>query len=131
MEGFRRCEKLLAPLDVSVVSRSSAALGVLVASDDESAAAIAIDVAACLGASHFSAAPRSGLSTHLAALHACAHGAACAPNACTAYASTGCGGRFPATLLSSGAADARGRGPHSPYCKAVARAAAKTKASVQ
>lgn len=78
------------------------------------AALLAADVAAVLGARHFSPAPRSGLSVHYTATRACegVGGAAehdgwrpapgtCDPAAaaCVPFASSGCGGAFPRLLL--------------------------------
>lgn len=144
----------LARLNVSVLSRASTAAGGLLAGGDDGLGGVVLDVSAVLGATAFSAAPRrcdllrsplisrhlpsspllsavprSGLSVHLDAQRACARdGAQCAPHGCVAYTSTGCGGRFPASLLSRAAAAAEptlaGRsGPHSRRCREIARAA--------
>jgi hypothetical protein len=63
--------------------------------------AMALDVAAVLGAHAFSPAPRSGLSVHYTAMRRCDAGALCDPAyaACVPYASSGCGGAFPRTIL--------------------------------
>lgn len=70
---------------------------------DSSAALVALDVAAVLGASAFSPAPRSGLSVHYLAMRGCERipGYQCNPAAagCVPFASSGCGGAFPRLLL--------------------------------
>ena len=61
---------------------------------DSSAALVALDVAAVLGASAFSPAPRSGLSVHYLAMRGCERipGYQCNPAAagCVPFASSGC-----------------------------------------
>ena len=88
---------------VEVVSARDADSGTRVHPDSE-LSGIALDVAAVIDAAAFSAAPRSGLSVHLAAMRACERGEACRPalGTCTPFASTGCGGRFPPGMLRSG-----------------------------
>lgn len=77
------------------------------------------DLAAVLSAARFSPAPRSGLSLHLDTMRACTRlGTGCSPHSCVAYTSTGCGGRFPPTLLQpEGTPSRAGRyGPLSRRC---------------
>jgi len=100
-----RAAAALAPWRVAVVSARDAEregdsfeqrLGL-----DSEGALMALDVAAVLGAHAFSPAPRSGLSVHYTAMRRCNAGALCDPAyaACVPYASSGCGGAFPRTIL--------------------------------
>ena len=109
----------LARFNVTVVSRADVEPEALRSIHPESAtAALALDVASCLGAEGFSPSPRSGLSVHLIAMRACERrGEPCTPHACVAYASTACGGRFP--YVSESTRDAPRHGPHSQRCKAM------------
>ena len=100
-----RAAAALAPWRVAVVSARDAEregdvferrLGL-----DSEGTLMALDVAAVLGAHAFSPAPRSGLSVHFAAMRRCDAGALCDPAyaTCVPYASSGCGGAFPRTIL--------------------------------
>jgi hypothetical protein len=89
---------------------------------DSEGALMALDVAAVLGAHAFSPAPRSGLSMHYTAMRRCDAGALCDPAyaACVPYASSGCGGAFPRTILDDpprcSLNRARGRYAGEPLC---------------
>ena len=86
----------------------SAALPLLTAiHEDEEAAWLAIDLAACLDATVFWASPRSGLSVHVSAIRGCKReGKWCDPaSSCVGYTSAGCGGRFPPSLLLNGSTE--------------------------
>ena len=88
---------LMAPHGVGVVSEANLSLASVLPGLhlDTDTALLALDLAACIGASSFSPAPRSGLSVHLRALRGCASGRGCAPaENRVAWASTGCGGSF-------------------------------------
>ena len=134
---------LLAPHNLTVLSRSSTAAAAVFAGGDDGIGGLLIDVAACLGATSFSPAPRSGLSVHMLAMRQCGRGQPCAPHSCVAYTSTGCGGSFPEGVvdsrggagevpsqsqsqsykqqggIGSAAGVGGGRGPRSRYCQAV------------
>ena len=134
---------LLAPHNITVLSRSSTAAAALFAGGDDGIGGLLIDVAACLGAASLSPAPRSGLSVHLLAMRQCARGQPCEPHGCVAYTSTACGGGFPEDIVGAGVGahelPARshrqqvgsrraavvghgvggGRGPRSRYCQSL------------
>ncbi len=101
----------LARLNVTILSRLScdaSAVGGI--HPDSEVAQMVLDLAAMLTASDFSAAPRSGLSVHVSSLRGCdREGRPCDPAAasCVRYASSGCGGVFPESLLHAAAVRTR------------------------
>ena len=92
----------LAAYNVTIVSRLSCdAAAVSRIHSDGDVARMLLDVTALVKAAAFSPAPRSGLSLHVASLRGCEHrGLPCDPAAaCVRYASSGCGGAFPQSLM--------------------------------
>ena len=113
---------LLSSHGITVYSGSSVSTPALlrIHADDATAARLALDMIALVNAETFSGSPRSGLSVHLLSLRACERlHAQCAPHACVPFASTACGGRFPAMLLRRGARDLPRHGPKSERCTAM------------
>lgn len=99
-----RATAALVPLGVKVVSRLDLNLSLAALRSVHmvrEVAEIAVDMAALLDAPTFWAAPRSGISVHVAALRGCRQGNPCDPAraACTTFTSSGCGGRFSPKLL--------------------------------
>lgn len=100
------------PFNVSVVASVHAKprLAAKVHLDSEMAM-MALDAAAVLGAADFAPAPRSGLSVHFSALRRCEHGdGVCEPAraTCVPFASSGCGGVWPKSMLRARRAKAAG-----------------------